>query len=103
VDSTVLSFFRLGAPRVEVCDYGFFLSVVKSAFGRRRKMLLNSLASLGLGKEAVKEALSSASIDPKRRAETLDLAEFSRLASALHRRRDRASECGASSDGGGVN
>jgi 16S rRNA (adenine1518-N6/adenine1519-N6)-dimethyltransferase len=90
VDSTVLSFSRLAVPRVEVCDYGFFLGVVKSAFGRRRKMLLNSLTSLGLDKEAVKEALSSAAIDPKRRAETLDLIEFSRLASALYSRRGRA-------------
>ncbi len=90
VDSVVLSLAGLGSPRVEVCDYGFFLGVVKSAFGRRRKMLLNSLVSPGLGKEAVKEALSSVSIDPRRRAETLDLAEFSRLASALYRLRDRA-------------
>ncbi len=90
VDSAVLSLCRLGSPRVEVCDYGFFQGVVKSAFGRRRKMLANSLTSLGLSKGAVKEALSSASIDPKRRAETLDIAEFATLASAFYRLRDRA-------------
>ncbi len=84
VDSTVISLRALGADRVEVRDYANFLAVVKAAFGMRRKMLQNSLMSLGLGKEAVLEALLSASIDPKRRAETLSLAEFSALASALY-------------------
>jgi 16S rRNA (adenine1518-N6/adenine1519-N6)-dimethyltransferase len=84
VDSTVLSLRKLDVPRVEVCDYAFFTAVVKAAFGTRRKMLQNSLKSLGLGKEVVLEALLSASIDPKRRAETLSLAEFGSLASALY-------------------
>ena len=84
VDSTVISLRKLDAPRVEVCDYANFAAVVKRAFGARRKMLQNSLMSLGLGKEAVLEALLSASIDPKRRAETLSLAEFSSLATALY-------------------
>jgi 16S rRNA (adenine1518-N6/adenine1519-N6)-dimethyltransferase len=85
VDSTVLSLHALDAPRVEIRDYRLFLTVVKAAFGMRRKMLQNSLQSLGLGKVAVSDALASASIDPRRRAETLTLAEFGALASALYK------------------
>lgn len=45
-----------------------------AAFGQRRKMLRGSLR--GLGGEAL---LAQAGIDPKRRAETLSVAEFDRL------------------------
>ena len=46
-----------------------------AAFGQRRKMLRGSLKSLGGEK-----LLASAEIDPQRRAETLSVAEFDRLA-----------------------
>lgn len=50
----------------------------KAAFGQRRKMLRQSLKSLG--GEAL---LGSADIDPQRRAETLSVEEFARLANAI--------------------
>lgn len=50
-----------------------------AAFGQRRKMLRGSLKSLG-GAEAL---LDAAGIEGSRRAETLDIAEFDRLARAL--------------------
>jgi 16S rRNA (adenine1518-N6/adenine1519-N6)-dimethyltransferase len=49
-----------------------------AAFGQRRKMLRGSLR--GLGGEAL---LERAGIAPDRRAETLDVAEFDRLARLL--------------------
>jgi 16S rRNA (adenine1518-N6/adenine1519-N6)-dimethyltransferase len=52
--------------------------VTEAAFGQRRKMLRQSLKSLG--GEAL---LEKAGIDGTRRAETLDVAEFVRLANAL--------------------
>jgi 16S rRNA (adenine1518-N6/adenine1519-N6)-dimethyltransferase len=52
--------------------------VTKAAFGQRRKMLRQSLKSVG--GEAL---LAQAGIDGTRRAETLDVAEFVRLARAL--------------------
>jgi 16S rRNA (adenine1518-N6/adenine1519-N6)-dimethyltransferase len=52
--------------------------VTEAAFGQRRKMLRQSLKSLG--GEAL---LSKAGIDPTRRAETLSVEEFVRLANAL--------------------
>ena len=52
--------------------------VTEAAFGQRRKMLRQSLKNLG--GEAL---LEKAGIDGTRRAETLDVAEFVRLANAL--------------------
>ena len=49
-----------------------------AAFGQRRKMLRGALK--GLGGEAL---LARAEIDPQRRAETLSIAEFDRLAKQL--------------------
>ncbi|WP_152045569.1 16S rRNA (adenine(1518)-N(6)/adenine(1519)-N(6))-dimethyltransferase RsmA [Aureimonas psammosilenae] len=53
-------------------------TVTAAAFGQRRKMLRQSLKSIG--GEAL---LSRADIDPQRRAETLSVEEFCRLASLL--------------------
>ncbi|MDR7032353.1 16S rRNA (adenine(1518)-N(6)/adenine(1519)-N(6))-dimethyltransferase RsmA [Mesorhizobium sp. BE184] len=52
--------------------------VTEAAFGQRRKMLRQSLKSLG--GEAL---LTKAGIDPTRRAETLDVEEFVRLANLI--------------------
>ncbi|MEX0344741.1 MAG: 16S rRNA (adenine(1518)-N(6)/adenine(1519)-N(6))-dimethyltransferase RsmA [Rhizobiaceae bacterium] len=52
--------------------------ITKAAFGQRRKMLRQSLKTLG--GEAL---LEKAGIDPTRRAETLSIEEFVRLANSL--------------------
>jgi 16S rRNA (adenine1518-N6/adenine1519-N6)-dimethyltransferase len=52
-------------------------AVTRAAFGQRRKMLRQSVKSLG--GEAL---LNSVGIDPTRRAETLSIAEFIQLANA---------------------
>ncbi|WP_291297077.1 16S rRNA (adenine(1518)-N(6)/adenine(1519)-N(6))-dimethyltransferase RsmA [Elioraea sp.] len=66
--------------------------VTAAAFGQRRKMLRSSLKSLGQS-DALLEA---AGIDGTRRAETLNLGEFLRLASAAEQRRDEGGEAGPS-------
>ena len=53
-----------------------------AAFGQRRKMLRGSLKSLG----EAEALLDAAEIEPTRRAETLTIAEFDRLARLLHAR-----------------
>ncbi|MCJ7994842.1 16S rRNA (adenine(1518)-N(6)/adenine(1519)-N(6))-dimethyltransferase RsmA [Rhizobium cremeum] len=67
-------------PRTEPlpCDPEKLEKVTQAAFGQRRKMLRQSLKPLG--GEAL---LSKAGIDPARRAETLSVEEFVRLASLL--------------------
>ncbi len=84
VDSTVITLRRLDTPSVEVADNAKFISVVKAAFGTRRKMLANSLKSLGVEKEALAAAFAAAGIDPARRAETLTRAEFAALTTAIY-------------------
>lgn len=83
VDSSVVSLRVLERPRVDIEDEAFFKKVVKSAFGTRRKTLLNSLKTLGFGKDVLLPALDEAGIDPGRRGETLELAEFAALTKAL--------------------
>ncbi len=83
VDSAVVSLRVLERPRVDIEDEAFFRKVVKSAFGTRRKTLLNSLKTLGFGKDVLLPALDEAGIDPGRRGETLELAEFATLTKAL--------------------
>lgn len=83
VESMVLAFDPLSEPRVAVGDWETFRRVVKAAFAQRRKALRNTLCSGGWARPSVEEALSEAEIDPGRRAETLSLEEFSRLAAAL--------------------
>lgn len=74
------------APPVSVPSEELFFKVVRSAFGKRRKTLLNSLTgstSLGLAKPQVAAILEAASIDPIRRAETLSLEEFAAITRAV--------------------
>jgi 16S rRNA (adenine1518-N6/adenine1519-N6)-dimethyltransferase len=53
--------------------------VTEAAFGQRRKMLRSSLKSY----PGAVEALETLGIDPRRRAETLSVEEFVRLARLL--------------------
>ena len=74
-------------------DKKLFFAIVKDAFGKRRKTLLNSLSSglLALSKDEVREALEQAEIDPKKRAENLSVEEFQRFMEKLQqiRKSDR--------------
>lgn len=85
VDSAVLSFVPLEAPRVAVGDEQFFCRLVKGAFSMRRKTLWNCLkgANLGLSGEQLSEALARCEIEPGRRGETLSLDEFAVLSRTM--------------------
>lgn len=84
VDSTVLRLVPLagGAPRVAIADEKHYGSVVHAAFGQRRKTLRNALRAV-FEEAAVDQALAETGIEGGRRGETLDIAEFGRLAAAL--------------------
>jgi 16S rRNA (adenine1518-N6/adenine1519-N6)-dimethyltransferase len=87
VDSAVLDVRWSDAPRADVGDCERFRTVVRAAFGQRRKMLRNALVPVaegcGLPPAAVVDLLRGAGVDPTARAETLDLAAFARLARAF--------------------
>lgn len=61
--------------------WSHFKQTVRDAFQQRRKTVLNSL-SAALGKQASRDALERAGIDPSVRAERLDVTDFERLCAA---------------------
>lgn len=79
IHSVVLRFDLLPTPDFGGIDGAAFDRLVRLGFQQRRKMLSNTLGA-GLGKPRALALLHAAGIDPSRRAETLDLAEWRRLA-----------------------
>jgi len=87
VDSAVIRLTKRPHPPVVVENEDVFFQVVRASFAQRRKTLLNNLLNnLPNGKEKkeqIERALAAADIDPRRRGETLDIAEFASLSNAL--------------------
>ena len=86
VESMVIRLDLLKKPRVEVSNRGLFFNLVKAAFGKRRKTLLNALSSgtLGIEKKSMEEILNDIGIDGQRRGETLSLQEFADIANYIN-------------------
>ena len=84
VDSAIVRFDVLSQPAVRESDIDAFFDVVRRGFSSPRKQLRNSLANGYDVKPAeVTSYFESASIDPRRRAETLSLDEWQRLYQAI--------------------
>lgn len=87
VDSAVVRIDVGEDPAVsleEGIDEAWFFRVVRAGFSQKRKMLRNSLsAGLALSPVTVGARLEVAAVDARRRAETLSLEEWARVASAL--------------------
>ncbi len=80
VDSAILRIDIYDEPLIEKELLDTFFKLIKAGFSQKRKMLRNSLASgLHISSQVVDELLESASIESKRRAETLSIAEWQRL------------------------
>lgn len=87
VDSAVLRLDLLPSPAIEQVDPKSYFRVVKAGFSQKRKQLLNSVsAGLQRNKDEIRAAMDEAHIDPKRRAETLSLAEWGNLCRTLSNR-----------------
>jgi 16S rRNA (adenine1518-N6/adenine1519-N6)-dimethyltransferase len=85
VDSAIVHLVPRAAPPVEGDEAAFF-AVSRSAFGQRRKTLLNALTNsetIPFSREQVQAALSTAGVDGQRRGETLTLKEIASIARAL--------------------
>jgi 16S rRNA (adenine1518-N6/adenine1519-N6)-dimethyltransferase len=83
VTSSVMRLALRASPLAPARDAALFDEVVKQAFSTRRKMLRRALEP-GFGEAAVSRALAAAGIDETLRAERLSVADFARLADALH-------------------
>ena len=81
VDSVIVRIDRR-APLQDVDTQAFF-KVVKAAFSQRRKTVRNSLTELAGSSTRAENMLSGAGVEPSRRAETLSLDDFLRLADRL--------------------
>lgn len=80
VDSGLLAFERREPPPG---DRGSVFRLIDTAFAQRRKALRSGLAGRAGSPAAAEAALRAAGIDPLARAETLSVADFARLATAL--------------------
>lgn len=87
VDSEVIEIDFFEEPEVMAKDEDFLFSVIKAAFGKRRKNLRNSLSKSELPADVdqVMSALQESGIDHTRRAETLTIKEFVTLSDTLLR------------------
>ncbi len=84
VESAVVRVDMHDKPPVPAEDVDGFFRVVKAGFAQRRKQLRNTLAAgLRLPPEEVAARLQAIDVDPKRRAETLSLEEWVRVARVL--------------------
>ncbi|CAN5785641.1 16S rRNA (adenine(1518)-N(6)/adenine(1519)-N(6))-dimethyltransferaseRsmA [soil metagenome] len=83
VDSVVVRIVR--HAREPVVARADFFAVVKAAFSQRRKMLRNTLSAHAGSAQDAERALADCGIDPRARAESLDVADFVRLTQELHR------------------
>ncbi len=66
-------------------DKDKFFKIVKAAFSKRRKTLLNALSSYGfsIDKEVIKETLEQLNIKPEIRAENLSIEDFIKISKSL--------------------
>lgn len=86
VDSAVVIINTHSQPMLVAEELRPFFRVVKAGFSQKRKMLHNALsAGLHLPQPICDQALKSAGIDPSRRAQTLEIAEWLELSRELSR------------------
>lgn len=85
VDSAVVRIQLYSEPPVRVPDEKLLFSVIRAAFGQRRKTLLNALTSAfpTLPKAKLSEMIGSLGYPATVRGETLSIEEFGRLSEAI--------------------
>ncbi len=86
VASVVIHLDVQDKPTVEVNDKEKMFAIIKSAFGQRRKTLLNALSKspyINIGKNSVQSALEEMGLDINIRGEKLSLEQFARLSDLL--------------------
>jgi 16S rRNA (adenine1518-N6/adenine1519-N6)-dimethyltransferase len=87
VDSQILVLARRSEPLFGDIEPKQFFRVVKAGFSQKRKTLLNSLSGgLAITKDEARILLEGAGVEPTRRAQTLSLDEWHKLAIGLFKR-----------------
>jgi 16S rRNA (adenine1518-N6/adenine1519-N6)-dimethyltransferase len=83
VDSSIIKLTFPPKPRIQIEDEALFSRLVRKAFQKRRKTILNALrddSQKAFSKESLARALDDLTINSSRRPETLSLAEWASLA-----------------------
>lgn len=85
VTSSVIKLKMRSEPPVEVRDKDIFFRVVRSAFGMRRKTLLNALSAYfgEFTKADIEKILVSCGFDPQIRGEVLSIGEFAQISDEI--------------------
>lgn len=83
VDSAVIRLTLRDKPPCQATDEKQLFSLIRAAFGQRRKTIANSLMTAGFSKAAVTDACSACGLSPSARAEQLTLTDFAALTHAL--------------------
>ncbi len=84
VDSAVIRLCVRSAPPIALRDEGKFFSFVKACFAQRRKTLVNTVSStMGISKDAIREALGLSGLPDTARSEQLTLEELAAVANEL--------------------
>ena len=81
VDSKLVSFTGATRPGTTASRQQVF-AVIDAAFAQRRKTLRAALAGWAGSAARAERALRAAGVDPAARGETLDIADFARIAQA---------------------
>jgi 16S rRNA (adenine1518-N6/adenine1519-N6)-dimethyltransferase len=83
VDSIILEIDYYKKPKVKLKNEELFYVIVKTAFGKRRKIISNSLKDLDLGAEKLDEVLLKANIKENARAEELSYIDYANIANNI--------------------
>lgn len=84
VDSAVIRMIFRDEPLVELKNPELFRELVRTAFARRRKTLINNLKNSGLNRSGkIEQVLAESGIDGRRRAESLSPEEFGCLSNKI--------------------
>lgn len=83
VDSAVIDIRIYDQKPYTAEDPQMFRRLIKAAFSQRRKTLNNAIKTAGIQPEIMAQAFKDCDIDPKRRGETLSVAEFVALANRV--------------------
>ena len=83
VDSVVLKLVPISRYSKKIKNNKLYEKSVRASFSSKRKMIVNSLKS-SFDKEHIEACLSKSGIDGKRRAETLTIDEFIKLANNFY-------------------
>ena len=99
VDSAVVHLTSRSRRRPDEQFDRTLMKIVRGAFAHRRKTVMNSYRDAGWNQPVIQQALECTHIDPRRRAETITVQEFTALAKAVSSHlASRATSCGTPND-----